>query len=357
MPDDGKPDGRLIDTRPSVRPLDERRLAVLRAIVQDYVGTEEPVGSKALVERHNLGVSPATVRNDMSALEEEGYIHQPHTSAGRIPTDKGYRLFVDRLAEVKPMTAPERRAIRHFLEGAVDLDDVVARTVRLLAQLTRQVAVVQYPSLTRSTVRHIELVALTPTKLMLVLITNTGRVEQRMVDCPGAVGEGLLAELRARLNGMAGGCRLPEVPVILEDLPAVFEVSDRAAVSAVLATLFETLAEQNEERIMLAGTANLTRFGHDFPLTIRPVLEALEEQVVLLRLLGETADSEMTVRIGHEIAYEGLNSTSVVSVGYGSGDQSVAKLGVIGPTRMDYPGTMGAVRAVARYVGQILAES
>ncbi|WP_231591136.1 heat-inducible transcriptional repressor HrcA [Saccharothrix sp. ST-888] len=340
-----------------MRPLDERRLAVLRAIVQDYVGTEEPVGSKALVERHNLGVSPATVRNDMAALEDDGFIHQPHTSAGRIPTDKGYRLFVDRLAEVKPMSAPERRAIRHFLDGAVDLDDVVARTVRLLAQLTRQVAVVQYPSLSRSTVRHIELVALAPAKVMLVLITNTGRVEQRLVDCPGTVGESVLAELRSRLNAGAVGRPLPEVPGTLEELPGAFEPEDRPTVSVVLATLFETLAEQNEERIMLAGTANLTRFGHDFPLTIQPVLEALEEQVVLLRLLGETADAGMTVRIGHENEYEGLNSTSVVSVGYGSGDQSVAKLGVIGPTRMDYPGTMGAVRAVARYVGQIMAES
>ena len=144
--------------------LSERRLQVLRAIVQDYVGTEEPVGSKALTERHNLGVSPATVRNDMAALEDEGFIAQPHTSAGRIPTDKGYRLFVDKLAGVKPMTAPERRAIQNFLDGAVDLDDVVARTVRLLAQLTRQVAVVQYPSLTRSTVRHVELLSLAPAR-------------------------------------------------------------------------------------------------------------------------------------------------------------------------------------------------
>ncbi len=255
------------------------------------------------------------------------------------------------------MSAPERRAIRHFLDGAVDLDDVVARTVRLLAQLTRQVAVVQYPSLSRSTVRHIELVALAPAKVMLVLIMNTGRVEQRLVDCPGTVGETVLADLRGRINARAAGQRLPDVPGLLEELPGLFEAVDRPTVSTVLATLFETLAEQREERIMLAGTANLTRFGHDFPLTIQPVLEALEEQVVLLRLLGETADAGMTVRIGRENAYEGLNSTSVVSVGYGSGDESVAKLGVIGPTRMDYPGTMGAVRAVARYVGQILAES
>ena len=138
---------------------EERRLAVLRAIVQDYVETSEPVGSKSLLDRHQLGVSAATVRNDMAALEEEGLIAAPHTSAGRVPTDAGYRLFVDRLSSVKPMTRGERAAIAQFLEGAVDLDDVVDRTVRLLASLTRQVAVMQYPSLTRSTVRHIEFVA------------------------------------------------------------------------------------------------------------------------------------------------------------------------------------------------------
>ncbi|MEU6809724.1 heat-inducible transcriptional repressor HrcA [Streptomyces sp. NPDC046831] len=337
--------------------LSERRLQVLRAIVQDYVGTEEPVGSKALTERHNLGVSPATVRNDMAALEDEGYIAQPHTSAGRIPTDKGYRLFVDKLAGVKPMTAPERRAIQNFLDGAVDLDDVVARTVRLLAQLTRQVAVVQYPSLTRSTVRHVELLSLAPARLMLVLITDTGRVEQRMVDCPAPFGESSLADLRARLNSRVAGRRFTDVPQLVEDLPEGFDVEDRGTVSTVLSTLLETLVEENEERLMIGGTANLTRFAHDFPLTIRPVLEALEEQVVMLKLLGETQDPGMTVRIGHENAHEGLNSTSIVSVGYGSGGEAVAKLGVVGPTRMDYPGTMGAVRAVARYVGQILAES
>ncbi|WP_369201824.1 heat-inducible transcriptional repressor HrcA [Streptomyces sp. PU-14G] len=337
--------------------LSERRLEVLRAIVQDYVGTEEPVGSKVLTERHNLKVSPATVRNDMAALEDEGYIAQPHTSAGRIPTDKGYRLFVDKLAGVKPLSSPERRAIQNFLDGAVDLDDVVGRTVRLLAQLTRQVAVVQYPSLTRSTVRHVELLGLAPARLMLVLITDTGRVEQRMIDCPAPIGETVLADLRARLNSRVVGQRFAEVPSLVQDLPEAFDADDRATISTVLATLLETLVEETEERLMIGGTANLTRFGHDFPLTIRPVLEALEEQVVLLKLLGEAKDPGMTVRIGHENQHEGLSSTSVVSVGYGSGDEAVAKLGVVGPTRMDYPGTMGAVRAVARYVGQILAES
>jgi heat-inducible transcriptional repressor len=336
--------------------LDDRKLEVLRAIVQDYVSTQEPVGSKTLVDRHNLGVSPATIRNDMAVLEEEGYIAQPHTSAGRVPTDKGYRLFVDRLSSIKPLSAAERRAIQQFLDGAIDLDDVVNRTVRLLAQLTRQVAVVQYPSLTRSSVRHVELLAIAPTRIMLVLITDTGRVEQRVIDCAVPVGDDLLADLRARLNAAVANHRFADVPGALADMPALFEADDRPVVSSVIAALLETLVERRDERLVLGGTANLMRLGHDFSDGLLSVLEALEEQVVLIRLLGEAASSELTVRIGHENP-DALSSTSVVASGYGRGDEVVARLGVIGPTRMDYPGTMGAVRAVARYVGQILAGS
>jgi heat-inducible transcriptional repressor len=338
--------------------LEDRKLEVLRAIVEDYVSTHEPVGSKTLVDRHNLGVSPATIRNDMAALEDEGYIAQPHTSAGRIPTDKGYRLFVDRLSSVKPLSTAERRAIQTFLDGAMDLDDIVGRTVRLLAQLTRQVAVVQYPSLTRSSVRHVELVALTPSRLLLVLITNTGRVEQRTVDLPTPIDDVLLGELRAQLNAAVSGVRLADAPGRLGDLPERFTVDQRASVSAVHAALLESLVEEHEERVIMSGASNLVRFGPEFPHSIQPVLEALEEQVVLLRLLGEATDpSVLTVRIGAENTVEQLAGASVVSVGYGTESEMLAKLGVLGPTRMDYPGTMGAVRAVARYVGKIVAES
>src|SRR4029079_3281666 len=175
---------------------DDRKIAVLRAIVEDYVATEEPVGSKALVERHGLGVSPATVRNDMAVLEEEGFITQPHTSAGRIPTDKGYRLSVDKLTSIKPLTGAEKRAIATFLQGAVDLDDVVHRSVRLLAQLTHQVAIVQYPTLSRSTVRHVEVVTLTGTRVLVVLITSAGRVEQRVVELSKPIDDSVVADLR-----------------------------------------------------------------------------------------------------------------------------------------------------------------
>jgi heat-inducible transcriptional repressor len=336
---------------------EERRLQVLRAIVDDYVQTHEPVGSRALVERHGLAVSPATIRNDMAALEEAGLIQQPHTSAGRIPTDKGYRLFVDRLSKIKPVSTPERRAIQALLEGAVDLDDVVDRSVRLLAQLTHQVAVVQYPSLRRSTLRHVELVPLAATRLLVVLITDNGRVEQRALELERTLDSVVVGELRARLNVLAAGRRLAELHTALADLPAAFPIDEQAMVRSVVRVVEETLAEDSEERIVLAGTANLARFGDDFSCSIRPVLEALEEQVVLLGLLTEMAEDSgaVAVRIGHENTHEGLAETSVVATGYGSDGDTVARIGALGPTRMDYPGTIAAVRAVARYLSRALA--
>ncbi|MDP3969789.1 MAG: heat-inducible transcriptional repressor HrcA [Nocardioides sp.] len=338
--------------------VEERRLAVLRAIVEDYVSTQEPVGSKALVDRHQLGVSPATVRNDMAALEEEGFIAQPHTSAGRVPTDKGYRLFVDKLSTVKPLNTAERRAIASLLEGAVDLDDVVQRSVRLLAQLTRQVAVVQYPILSRSTVRHVELVALTPTRLLTVLILSTGRVEQRVLELPEEVADDDLAELRAVVNRAVAGERIADAADRLGQLPAEVAREAGSRTSIVVASLIEAMSDhRSDERVAVGGTANLARFGESFDASIKPMLEALEEHVVLLKLLGEaTSSSTVTVRIGHEGPYQQLASTSVVATGYGPGDEALATLGIVGPTRMDYPGSMAAVRAVARYVSRILEE-
>ncbi|NUR15913.1 MAG: heat-inducible transcriptional repressor HrcA [Terrabacter sp.] len=342
---------------------EDRRLMVLRAIVQDYVHTSEPVGSKALVERHHLGVSAATVRNDMALLEEEGLIHAPHTSAGRVPTDAGYRVFVDRLSAVKPLSSGERRAISQFLEGAVDLDDVVDRTVRLLASLTRQVAVVQYPSLTRSTVRHIELVPMGSSHLMIVLIVNTGRVEQRVVDTGRALsdadGEALVSSIRTRINEVAAGVPFTVAATRLRRLVDETDETDRTAMKAVVSALGDALVEEREERVVLAGQANLARAGADFPRTIGPILEALEEHVTLLRLLGQLGDDPdlVSVRIGSENPVTGLQTTSLVSMGYGSGSERVASLGVLGPTRMDYPTTMASVRAVARYVSEILDDN
>lgn len=237
----------------------DRRLEILRAIVDEYVETQEPVGSKAIAEKRALGISPATIRNEMAVLEEEGFITQPHTSAGRIPTDRGYRLFVDKLSAVKPLSTAERRAIETFLEGAHDLDEVVKRSAKLLADITKQVAVVKYPKIGDS----------------------SGR-----------------------------------------------------------------------EMMAISGTANLARSGEGLGPALSPILEALEEQVVLLRLLSDSHPT-VHVTIGSEQQDMNLQTTSLVTVGYGSD----ASLGILGPTRMDYAGSMAAVSAVARYVGRFITES
>jgi heat-inducible transcriptional repressor len=275
-----------------------------------------------------------------------------------VPTDRGYRLFVDKLSRLKPLSGAERRAIERFMIGVVDLDDVVHRTVRLLAQITGQVAVVQYPSLSRSSVRHLELVSITPRRLILVMITDTGRVEQRIIELPEPIADADVSKLRTTINEKLDGKRLSETPLLVATIIDEIEPDLRRGMAAVAAVLLETLIERSDERLALAGTANLTRAGVlDFHGSIRPVLEALEEEVVLLRLIGTAESEPIRVRIGDENEIEHLRATSVVSTGYGPGATIVGGMGVLGPTRMDYPATIAAVSAVARYVGELLEQN
>jgi heat-inducible transcriptional repressor len=335
---------------------EDRRFEVLRAIVADYVATHEPVGSKALVDRHQLRVSPATIRSDMAVLEDEGYIAQPHTSAGRIPTDKGYRLFVDKLSQVKPLSVGERRAIQSFLAAGVDLDDVLRRSVRLLAQLTQQVAVVQYPNLTRSVVRHVEVVALGTFRLLLVVITDTGRVEQRVLEVEQPVTDEAVTAMRSLMAAHVIGRRFADAADGLRNLVEMAGPDIRETVAVAVSALLDALVEHPEGRLVLSGTSHATGAWADQPGSLRGVLEALDEQVTLLKLLAvlESPDAVM-VSIGRENDDANLSTSALVSAGYGSGDMLMGGLAVVGPTRMDYPGTMAAVRAVARYVGEIVA--
>lgn len=334
---------------------DERKARVLRAIVEDYVSTNEPVGSKALVDRHRLGVSSATIRNDMAELEREGLIAQPHTSAGRIPTDKGYRRFVDWLDDVRPLSNAERRAIARIIEHPVDIDDMLDRTVRLLAQLTHQVAVVQYPVATRARVRHVEFVSLGPARLLVVLISDTGQVEQRIVDLGRTLDEEETARLRDTFNSALDRVRLDAVAEATSGVEVPTAL--RAPAQAIAQVLVDLAKSNRQERLLMAGTANLARSGVEFGSQIGPLLEAFEEQVVLLKLLTSMASDtdRVSVSIGRENPHESFSTTSVVSAHYG-GESAAARLAVLGPTRMDYPTTIAAVRAVAKYVSVILSE-
>ena len=333
-----------------------RRREILGAIVADYIAGQEPVGSKKLLERYQLGVSSATIRNDMKVLESEGYIAQEHASSGRIPTQKGYREFVDSLSELKPLSSAERSAMLRFLEDGVNLEDVLHRSVQLLAQITRQAAVVQLPNLKVSRVKHCEVVALTPMRLLLVLITDNGRVDQRNIDLEEAIDPEQTHRMRDVLNNALVGHTLTEASSRIGDIMENSAVDIRPHLLKASSVLVETLVDRPSGRLIMAGTSNLTRVSRDFPEGLPKIIEALEEQVVVLKLLARVPDlGNVSVVIGEEQEEDELRSSSVISTAYGFDGEAAGGLGVVGPTYMDYPGTISRVSAVARYVSDILA--
>ena len=347
----------------STEQVSERGLAVLHAIVGDYVSSNEPVGSKAIVERHRFGVSAATIRNEMALLEEEQLIAAPHTSSGRVPTDKGYRLYVDTLAKIRPLTSAQRSAIERFLGESTDLDDALARTVRLLAQLTNQVAVVQYPSLKRTQVRHIDLVAVGEDRVLCVLILGTGVVEQQLAGLPAArVTEAWVNGLRDRIAGVIVGHDLEgaveAAQGLADSIDEWAEPSEGQLVRHVLDVVLAQLRANRSDRITIAGAANLSRPG-DFSSSLPAVLEAIEEQVTLLRLFGELARSggDVAASIGRENARYGIEGAAVLASSYEHDGDTRSNLGVLGPMRMDYAGNIAAVRAVASYLSRTLDEA
>ncbi len=332
----------------------ERGLQVLRAIVQDYVETREPVGSRSIVDRYSFGVSAATIRNDMAQLEDEELIAAPHTSSGRVPTDKGYRVFVNHLAQLRPLSAAQRTAIESFLAAPADLDDLMARTVRVLTQLTGQVALAQYPSFARAHLTHIELVALAPNRLLVVLVTDAGGVSQRLAPLPVDVDEAEMAVLRARLSALIAGRAVSDAADRMSTLLAAKESRTKdAALHALASIIIDELGEFRQERLVMAGAATLARREQDFRGSIHPILEAIEEQVTLLRLMSEMVSDEhgLATSIGTENAPFGLGEASIVASNYAA-PSGTARVGVMGPTRMDYPSNLAAARAVARYLSR-----
>jgi heat-inducible transcriptional repressor len=363
-------------------------MLVLRAVVEDYIRSQEPVGSTTLTKDHDLGVSSATVRNDMAALEDEGYLIQPHTSAGRIPTEKGYRYFVDRLATVVPMSEAQRRGINSFLSGSVNLQDTLQRAARLLAQITGQVAVVAAPSLAKSTLRHIEIVPVSINTLLAVVITDTGRVAQRILNVSELPDTTVLSHLVNEINAQCASVSLTRTADYVRQMSSRKEYRPISRLAETLAQAFDGMADdERASELYMAGTS---RLAHQRAVAdLAPLFDALEEQVVLMKLmstLSETTQSDgVGVAIGSETHTPGLLHASVVTSGYGrtsataddvtkgetaeeqgretsnhttaaqDSTEPIAFVGSIGPTHMDYAATMAAVRAVARYLTAFVA--
>lgn len=337
--------------------LDDRRAAILKAIVQDYVRGGEPVGSKRLVEDWNLGVSSATVRSDMAALEDAGLITHPHTSAGRIPTDAGYRYFVDSLSGTEPLQPEQVAALEGLLMGSPDLEDLLRRASSVLSRLTRFASLVVAPRLDRSRLRHIELVHLAPTSILAVVIVDTGRVEKWMLDLDAPIAEHDVQRARHAVNDAVANLRLAQAPDVIAGVAAGAPAEVRPLIDALTAAVRKGLANATEgDQLFVGGTANIAGGGYFERLEqLKSVYETLEEQVVVLQVLRDALQDDPAVRIGTELPLVELAACSVVAARYeaiGSG----GSVGVLGPTRMDYPKTLSAVQAVASSLEKALNE-
>jgi heat-inducible transcriptional repressor len=337
--------------------LDERKAAVLRAIVEQYVDTAQPVGSQTVTATTGLGVSAATVRNEMALLEREGYIAQPHPSAGRVPTDRGYRYYVDHLAGAAQLPALERRRIVEFFSTAsLAMDQLLAQTSRLLARVTAHAAVVVGPETQAVVVRAANLVLLQPRVVLVVVVLSNGSVEKEVVVFDSDLSDNEVADASARFAGRLCGHPLADVALTLGDgagKPAD-HVSD--IVNASQIALQTRLAQHQSEPLYVGGASRLAAEHDAFVTTSTArLLELLEQHVVLASLMRELLGPGLTVSIGSENASIDLRECSLVLAPYLIEGENAGTVGVLGPTRMDYRKAQAAVVAVSQQLGRQLS--
>lgn len=339
--------------------LGERDQRVLVAVVEEFVQTAEPVGSRNLAKKYRLGVSPATVRNIMADLEELGFLTQPHTSAGRKPTDRGYRYFVDRLANAEPPSAGERRRLRRRLGTgeSADLEALLDSTSRLLSSASRQVGIVVAPRFESSVFRHIDFVLMREGRVLVVLVSQSGAVHHRPVTAPEITSQAELDRMANYLNALLLGLSLQEVKEkILAEMASEVALYDKLLQRALeLGSL--VLGDEDAKGGLFLGdpVALLDQPEFHSAATMKGIFEAFEKKGLILRLLDRASEGAgLQVLIGEENPLADLRACSLVSAPYLRRGRVLGSVGVLGPTRMDYPRVMGMVDYTARLLGEVL---
>ena len=343
-------DLRRSDMAQSGHELNARKAAILEAVVSAYIGTAQPVGSQLIAQAPGVNVSSATVRSEMVALEHEGFLAQPHTSAGRVPTDKGYRFFVDHLAEPGILGPAQRQRVHQFFDHVHgEMEDMLERTSGLLSELTSCAAVVVGPSHVTSTVRSVQLVGLGHGVALLVAVLSDGAVEKRSIQLDEKIGDEQLAMASAHLQAGAQGLALHEVgPFGTVGDPAVDRVVEVAANG-----LADLVADEERDQVFVRGPSQLAA-AFDAVDTVRDVLAILEQQLVVVTLLRDVLDRGLSVAIGAEHGYEPLSSCAVVVAPVWVDGRDAGAIGLLGPTRMDYPRALAAAHVVGERLGDAL---
>jgi len=330
--------------------LSERKLKILKSIVDDYILTGIPVGSRSLSKKPDLDFSPATIRNEMADLEEMGYLDKPHTSAGRMPSDIAYRLYVDRLMNINQITSQEANNIRSYFNMKLgELEQVIDMTAKVLSDLTHHISLVSAPQLDVITIRRIQLVKLTENKALLVIVTDSGIIKDTILTVASGIDDDYLNMLSNVLTQKACDKTLGEAVRIIQEV-CFGEIGEHRA---LMDEIFSAVERSERKDVVLGGVKNILDYPeYSDTKKARELLQLLETKDMLYEMLDVTGDLEFSIKIGSENIYEEFKNMSVVTATYRVGGKKIGSFGIIGPTRMDY----GKVISVLNYVGLSLNE-
>lgn len=334
-----------------------RKRLILQAIIEDYISTAEPVGSRTISKKYLTGTSPATIRNEMADLEDMGYIEQPHTSAGRIPSDKGYRLYVDGIMEQKTLNDAHRERIRkEFVDTLGEIDRLVKHASRLLSQMTQYTSIVTTPQLRRTSLKHIQLIKIDASTALAVIITNAGIVKNSVLRLTADVSPEMLERITNMLNESLAGLNFEDIDNINLDYLISHSANHAEIIDQIVPELVQTLLYSDTSEIYHDGAANILNLPEYNDINkARNFLNTLEEKELLFRVLNE-AQGDVSVSIGKENKYEELQDCSLITATYKINGKTIGSVGVLGPTRMEYNKVIAIVDCMTNNLSEILTK-
>ena len=339
--------------------LNERKVRILEAVINDYIHTAEPIGSRTIAKKYNMGISSATIRNEMSDLEEMGLIVQPHASAGRVPSDKGYRLYVDNIISKREMTSTEAAFLQQLIANNINhIDFLMKEVARSISALTQYTTIVSEPKFYRNTIKHVQLVPIDERSIALVVVADSNVVKNHVVLLTNAPDYNQLQQLTAVLNENLKGCCGADINDELTDI-ITHKVSwiDSTSVSMIVSAVLYTIENEDSRQVYAGGVKNILAFPEFSDVDkARKLFNALEEREMLITLLGGEESEDIQVVIGSENTVDEMKDCSIIKASYRFGEKNYGSIGVIGPTRMDYVQTMSVLSGVVKNINKALAE-
>lgn len=336
--------------------LDDRKKRILRAIIDDYIDTAEPIGSRTIARKHELGLSSATIRNEMADLEEMGFLAQPHTSAGRVPSDKGYRLYVDQLMQLKDLSIGEIEEIREAMEIKInELSQLIRQASVIMSKITKYTSMAITPQMKKSMVKAVQVVPVEPGKALVVVVTNAGVVRNSLIKLPDNLLPDFLIRVSNSLNEKLSGLSMEQIsyPLIKETERELGLSSE--ALMPILDGVAECVNQIDNSEIYLDGATNIFNYP-EFRDVIKAkdFLNVLDEKPLIHQLLSDISDKsiDIDVKIGSENPLDEIKDCSLVTATYSINNRIIGSIGVIGPTRMEYPRVIASMDYVRRKVNQ-----